>query len=215
MRGRRRIRLVLGTLAVMIGWSMLGPPRAPATIAEQRARLPPPAEGDCLDDPVEGVWKSHAYYPGHGQWYIFTLTIRRVPGSASELTGSVHAHYWIGGPTDEEPPACTPGGYHQTVMMPANGTVHDLRIEFGGTSWQVEQAFCGSPTTSYYPDRFSGLIEPEIQEFQSVNNDGGPMVNYPTVFRRIRCLDEETAPSVVVTPPEFYPERGGCGCGVL
>ncbi len=70
--------------------------------------------------------------------------------------------------------------------MPAEGTVRDLRIDFGGTSWQNDQTFCGSPTRSYYPDVFSGIIDPDIKEFQSVNNDGGPMVNYPTVFLRIR-----------------------------
>ncbi len=184
---------------------------ASATIQEQRNRLPPPADcGD--DDPVTGVWKSHAYYPGHGQWYIFTLSIGRDPEREGQLTGTVHSHYWTGSPGDEEPPPCGPGGYHQTVIMPADGTVNGLAIEFGGTSWELEQNFCGPPVFSYFPDRFSGVIDPEIEEFQSVNNDGGPMVNYPTVFRRIRCLsDPEQAPPVVVSPPSFYPERG-CGC---
>lgn len=193
---------------------MILPPTAWTTVQEQRARLPPPA--DC-PDPVTGVWKSHAYYPGHGQWYIFTLTVRRVEGSERQLTGQVHSHYWTGGPGDEEPPPCGPGGYHQTVIMPANGTFDGLDIEFGGTSWRNDQTFCGPPTSSYYPDRFSGTVDPALEEFQSVNNDGGPMVNYPTVFRRIRCLDaDEDAPSVeVVPPPEFYPSSGGCGCGLF
>jgi len=205
----RRRRLILVVVAV----GVLFPTGVTATVEEQRARLPPPAD-DCTD-PVEGVWKSHAYYPGHGQWYIFTLTIRRDPEKHDGLVGQVHSHYWSGGPADEEPPPCRPGGYHQTVIMPAEGTVRDLRIELGGTSWQNDQTFCGPPTRSYYPDVFSGIIDPDIQEFQSVNNDGGPMVDYPTVFRRIRCLDPSDAPVVVVEPPDFYPDTSTCACSLF
>ena len=201
-------------LAATLALLLILPPTAHTTVQEQRARLPPPA--DC-PDPVTGVWKSHAYYPGHGQWYIFTLNIRRVEGSERQLMGEAHSHYWTGGSGDEEPPPCGPGGYHQTVIMPANGTFDGLEIEFGGTAWRNGQTFCGPPTRSYYPDRFSGTVDPELEEFQSVNNDGGPMVNYPTVFRRIRCLEgDENAPSVeVVPPPEFFPSTGGCGCGLI
>ncbi len=208
---RRTRRLALVAAAV----TLLVPTVVSATIEEQRARLPPPA--DCADEPVEGIWKSHAYYPGHGQWYIFTLTIRRDPSDPRRLTGRVHSHYWNGGPDDVEPPPCGPGGFHQTVIMPAEGSVDGMRIQFGGTSWQNDQTFCGPPTTGYYPDVFSGVIDPEIEEFQSVNNDGGPMVNYPTVFRRVRCLgpEEEDRPEVVVEPPEFYPDRSGCGCDLF
>jgi hypothetical protein len=39
----------------------------------------------------------------------------------------------------------------------------------------------------YRPDHFTGTIDPAIQEFQSVNNDGGRAVNDPMVFRRIAC----------------------------
>jgi hypothetical protein len=203
--------VALASAVVVALW--LPASRAPATIAEQRARLPPPA--DCGDDPIAGVWKSHAFYPGHGQWYIFTLSIHRVPDSAGALVGNVHAHYWSGGPDDQEPPPCRGGGYHQTVIMPGNGTAREMQIEFGGTSWEREHTYCGPPVGSYYPDRFSGVIDPAIEEFQSVNNDGGPMVNYPTVFRRVRCLeDPESPPPVVVTPPDFYPE-GGCGCDLF
>lgn len=207
MRPRRLIALT--SVGVMLVLSL--PAIAPATIQEQRERLPPPA--DCAEDPVTGVWKSHAYVPSHGQWYVFTLTIHRDPEEDGKLVGNVHSHYWTGTPEDEEPPPCGPMGYHQTVIMPANGSVEDMRIEFGGTDWELEHTYCGSSVVMYYPDRFSGVIDPAIEEFQSVNNDGGPMVNYPTVFRRIRCLgDPEQAPPVVVSPPKFYPEQG-CGCG--
>ncbi|MCS6798372.1 MAG: hypothetical protein NZ898_07565 [Myxococcota bacterium] len=198
--------LVAGFVGVM-----LLPPRGRATIQEQRARLPPAAT-DCTD-PVAGVWKSHAYYPYHGQWYIFHLHIRRRPENREQLVGEIHSEFWSGGPRDEQPPPCRPGHFHNTVIMPAEGWVRGQQIHFGGTSWRNDRTFCGSPTYNYYPDRFSGTIDPSILEFQSVNNDGGPMVNYPTVFRRVRCAEEpdEAAPHVVARPPAFYPEQG-CGC---
>lgn len=207
-RMRRQLRRYLIVLSLAVAGAFIFPRIAPATIAEQRARLPPPAE---CDDEVAGIWKSHAWYPGHQQWYIFTLNVYRAE-TEGQLTGTVHSHYWSGTPATEEPPPCRPGGYHQTVIMPADGTVDGMRIEFGGTSWQLEQTFCGPAAVNYYPDRFSGVIDPELQEFQSVNNDGGPMVDYPTVFRRISCFESgPTTPPVIVAPPEFYPDSG-CGC---
>jgi len=211
MNRPRRIMLGLAVTLLALLAMLAHPAVAPATIAEQRARLPPPA--DC-PDPVIGTWKSHAYYPGHGQWYIFTLTVQRVADNDRRLEGQVHSHYWTGGPGDEEPPPCGPGGYHQTVIMPASGTAVGFDIEFGGDSWRSEQSLCGSPSRSYYPDRFRGTIDPAIDEFQSVNNDGGPMVNYPTVFRRVSCLEDgDQSPGIeVVPPPAFYPDTSGCGC---
>jgi hypothetical protein len=191
----------------------LFPGFAPATITEQRARLPPPAE---CEDEVEGVWKSHSYWRGHGQWYVFTLEVRRVKANPSQLTGSILSHYWAGGPQDEEPPPCRPGGLQQTVRMPGAGSIVDGVVTFGGTSWQLERTFCGPPYASYYPDNFSGRIDPELQEFQSVNNDGGPAVNVPQVFRRVRCIDSDSQPHIAVTPPAFFPpDRSACSCRVV
>jgi hypothetical protein len=42
----------------------------------------------------------------------------------------------------------------------------------------------------YHPDHFTGTIDPQREEFQSVNNDGGRAVNDPMVFRRIGCVDQ-------------------------
>ncbi|MEM9190684.1 MAG: hypothetical protein AAGF12_15975 [Myxococcota bacterium] len=186
------------------------PQRAPATIAEQRARLPPPAE--CTD-PVAGVWKSHQHDPTWGDWYIFTLNIQRVAGDDHALTGTIQAHSWSGGPDDEEPPACRPGLSHWTVMMTATGTHQDdHRIHFGGTSWSPENAFCGAAPGpgQYNLDQFNGQIDPALQEFQSVNNDGGRAVNVPTVFRRVSCHEAPPAPHVNPVPPPFFPKRSGC-----
>ncbi len=205
----RRPRRVIGLAIVAAVCALFVlPSLSPATIAEQRARLPPPAE---CEDEVEGVWKSHSYWRGHGQWYVFTMEVRRVKGRPTQLAGTIQSHYWSGGSQDEEPPACGIGGYHQVVRMPGAGNILNGVVTFGGTSWQLEQTFCGRPTANYYPDNFSGRIDPALQEFQSVNNDGGPAVNVPQVFRRVRCLDPDSRPHIVVTPPSFQPpDRGGC-----
>ena len=64
-------------------------------------------------------------------------------------------------------------------------------------------SICGSSIGfGYNLDNFTGTIDPEIQEFQSVNNDGGISVNEPNVFRRIRCF-EGPAPTDDVEPPPF------------
>jgi hypothetical protein len=69
-------------------------------------------------------------------------------------------------------------------------------------------------TFGYNLDRFSGVIDHEIEEFQSVNNDGGRYVNVPTVFRRVSCDDtKDIKPRVSVEPPPFYPPKEDRGCG--
>lgn len=208
-QGRPRPRRVVAIAVVcLFAWLMLVPSGAPATIQEQRARLPPPA---FCEDEVEGIWRSHSYWVGHGQWYIFILEIRRVRNDPNRLTGTVLSEYWNGSPNQEEPPPCRPGGYHQLVRMPGAGSVVDGLVTFGGTSWTLERVYCGTPTWSYYPDNFSGAIDPEIQEFQSLNNDGGAAINVPQVFRRVRCFDPDSPPHVTVEPPPFQPPtRGAC-----
>ncbi len=209
LRSRPRARRVVAVAVVcLFGWLMLVPTGAPATILEQRARLPAPA---YCEDEVEGIWRSHSYWVGHGQWYIFILEIRRVRNDPDRLTGTILSEYWNGGPAQEQPPQCRPGGYHQLVRMPGAGHILNGVVTFGGTSWNVERVYCGRRTYSYYPDNFSGTIDPEIQEFQSLNNDGGPAVNVPQVFRRVRCLDPDSPPHVTVEPPPFQPPgRGAC-----
>lgn len=211
MNARRRA-LLLGAVAIL-----LLPALAPADVQEQRARLPPPA---TCEDPVEGTWMSHKFYPEYGDWYIFTLRVRRVAAGQPQLTGEIQAHVWTGGLGDVQPPPCNPGLSHWTVLMTAQGTADAARnIHFWGTQWRPEAAFCGrTPLPGEYNlDHFSGVIDPAIQEFQSVNNDGGRSVNDPTVFRRVGCLEPPSTPHVTVAPPPFYPSSrtGGCGsCGI-
>jgi hypothetical protein len=201
-------------LAVVVGvW--LVPLSAPATIEEQRARLPPPA--DCEDDPVAGLWKSHQYDEQYRDWTVFMLDIRRVPGSDTQLVGTITNHSWDAGPEQQEPGPCAAFGNQWIVSMDARGTIGpDGRIHFGGIgAWRLDRIVCNGGPGGYNLDNFSGVIDPTLQEFQSVNNDGGRAVNDPTVFRRIRCHDQDASPPsphVNPVPPAFYPSLKPSGC---
>ena len=211
------MQTMLGVLALA---SLALPRTAPAgTIAEQRARLPPPAQ--CDDDLVQGIWKSHDYRADYGDWVVFTLEVRRVDGT-DELTGRIEQQSWDGNATQSEPGPCE-GGLHRIVEMDAVGSIVDGQISFKGVGqWRLVQHFCGPTGVGYNLDHFTGTLDTELLEFQSINNDGGRSVNEPTLFRRIGCLpedetadDEPRRPKVRVSPPSFYPprdEHGGGGC---
>ena len=211
---RRAVTLAL--LGLGAGLVLL-PSLAPATVEEQRARLPPPAS---CQDPVEGLWMSHKYESPWDEWMIFSLEIHRAPGAPANppagtsvpLIGTIQAHAWFGvGPGATAPPACIAGLSHWTVDMTAQGRVTDGRVEFWGTRWWISNVFCGPRHFNYNLDHFTGVIDPAIQEFQSVNNDGGRAVNDPTVFRRVRCFDDVSPPHPFVAPPAFQlPRRAGC-----
>ncbi len=206
--------LLLGVATFLGVW--LVALRAPATIAEQRARLPPAAE--CEDEIVAGVWRSHSYWEWQREWYVMTLFVERVPENPTQLRGRITSHYWVGTPQDEEPPPCdrTPH-FEATVSFDARGHVtNGTEIFFGGIGqWRVDSATCGRHPHAYNLDNFSGVIDRETLEFQSVNNDGGEAVNVPTVFRRIRCPPQPSAssPTVSARRPAFYPDNGLGGCG--
>ena len=215
-RGSRR---AVSVALVGVGAALvLLPSLAPATIEEQRTRLPPPAS---CQDPIEGIWMSHKYEVPGDEWMIFTLEIHRAPGApvnppqgaVTPLVGHIQAHAWLGaGPQASAPPACTAGLAHWTVEMTAEGNVTGQRVAFWGTRWAVGNVFCGPRYFGYNLDHFSGVLEPGIQEFQSVNNDGGRAINDPTVFRRVRCFDPVSPPHPFVAPPSFQPpRRAGCG----
>jgi hypothetical protein len=200
-------------IALLAAGLSVVPGRAPATIAEQRARLPPPA---ACKDPVAGVWQSHAWNSMYEEWGRFTLTIRRVEGSATALVGEMINESWYGPKTETTRGPCV-GRLQYIVSMEAEGSYTDGTVEFHATSWKMEEALCAVDWGfGYNLDRFSGVIDHELQEFQSVNNDGGRYIDVPTVFRRVSCDDSHDAePRVSVAPPPFYPpedsERGGCG----
>jgi hypothetical protein len=138
-----------------------------------------------------------------------TLVVRRAtPGGA--LRGAIRAHYWRGDAAKPTPPACAPGGREATVLMTdATGRVDGQSIAFGATTYTVAAVACG-PAPRYAPDHYSGVVDPALLEFQSVNN-AGPMVNEPTLFRRVSCSTSLAQIGVGAAPPEYTPKRRGCG----
>lgn len=208
---RRAVGPVL-LLALAAGLSLV-PGRGRATIAEQRARLPPPA--DCKD-PVAGVWQSHMYNEMYQEWSRFTLTIRRSADDPAALAGEMVNESWYGPPTESVRGPCL-GRMQYLVSLNATGTYVDGRIDFWGIDWKMEEALCGvDGGFGYNLDHFSGQIDPDLQEFQSIANDGGRYINVPTVFRRVSCDDQvDSIPRISVAPPPFYPEedeaKRGCG----
>jgi len=180
---------------------------APATIEEQRARLPPAAE---CSSPMAGRWRSLNFNEYEGAWYQFTLEIREDPRDSSLLTGEIFVDTWDGVATTAEPPV--PCIRRSKGKMNGHGTFKHGEVFFGGSDYRRTEQVCG-PTVGYNPDQFTGKLDTERQEFQAVNNDGGIMVNAPTVFRRIGCFEQDgrKSPDSDVTPPPFFPKRtSGC-----
>jgi hypothetical protein len=199
---------VLGALLLAM---IVRVPEAPATVAEQRARLPPAAE--CASE-VAGKWKAHIFSENTGyRWYQYDLEIRHDETDPTQLVGMMYVDTYRGIAAEPEPPR--PCQHHYRGKMPARGTFIDGNVAFTGSSFELVEEVCGE-FYGYNPDSFTGRLEPERQEFQSVNNDGGAAVNEPVVFRRIACFDEDRPhkPAGPVTPPAFYPKRraaaGGC-----
>jgi hypothetical protein len=188
-------------------------PEAPATVAEQRARLPPAAE--CESD-VEGRWRALIYSANTASWYDYRLEVRHVaqkPGASpsDELTGVIYVDTWFGTPEQSEPGACIGRGRYRGKMQ-GRGHYRNGEVFFGGGPFELTEIVCGQGMIGYNPDNFTGRLEKERQEFQSVNNDGGAAVNEPTVFRRIGCLDDQPLENPDVAPPPFFPERREGGC---
>lgn len=207
-------------MAALLGLGLsLRPGPAPATIEDQRSRLPPPAF-DCGGDPIVGVWQAHAYYAHVRQWYRFELTIEHDPDAseAGRLRGSIRSEFWDGGPERAEPPTCASGVDRSAVIERATGRHDGLTLELDAVDWRDLEA-CGPHPGGYLLDHFAGTVDPERMEFQSLLNADAPeWRDVPTVFRRVRCGpapagDEAEEPRVRVAPPPYEPpdERGGCG----
>ncbi len=202
-----------GIAIVAIAGIVLLPRTSQGSIAEQRSRLPPPAH---CEDKVEGEWRAHQFNEVWQQWVIFRLVIRRKPGSATELVGNIFNETWHGLKKDQEPGMCTGTvPYRVRVSMPAIGTFEGGEVSFQGTSWKYDEVVCGQLPAGfgYRLDHFTGKIDEDRQEFQSVNNDGGRAVNEPTLFRRIKCFDSAAQkPPVHIEPPPFVPPDRSQGC---
>lgn len=165
-----------------------GPANAPKgdTIEGQRALLP---SAVTCKDPVVGRWESLKFNPTSSTWVRFALLVHRAEGG--ELTGTILSHTWFGNTFDRTPPPCTPRGFEMSVSMNARGRA-DLvtHIRFGASRYSVVAVQCPMSLSDYAPDNFSGMIDTDRQEFQSVNNDGATDIDAPYVFRRTACLDE-------------------------
>jgi len=216
-RRRRRFLLVAIFLALC---AAVIPRGSLATVEEQRARLPPPAQ--CADR-VEGTWLALKYEPDYGDWYEYTLVIKRVeptdagaeknvPGA---LVGDMFSHTWFGNDKQSKPPPCV-GGLRSTnreviIKMPGKGRIDpDGKVFFGSSSYTVDKVICGQ-APRYNPDNFSGVVDTELQEFQSVNNDYGRSVNEPVVFRRVACPNGARRTTADPKPPAFAPRKSwGC-----
>lgn len=203
-------------IALTIGLALtLGPSLAPATIEEQRQRLPPPADG-CGDDPIAGVWQAHVYYAHVGQWYQTRIEIERDASDASgeRLVGSIYSEFWDGGPEDSQPPACGGPGHRAAVNERASGRARALELQVDALDWKDAEV-CGPTSFGYLLDHFSGTVDVERMEFQSVLNADAPQwQDVPTVFRRVKCSRKLPVPEpkITVAPPPYEPsEREGCG----
>lgn len=208
----RRGRVWAALMAALVASLLVHPRLAPASVEEQRARLPPPAR-DC-PDPIEGSWEGREWFRGH--WYRFTLEIqRRAPGDEA-LVGTIWSHSWRGDEALTEPPEC--GGEGSTgretrIAMNARGTFIQGTVDFEGYDWEVRDNVCGTFTGVYYPDRFSGALEREGTEFRSVSEDGHNPDGV-VVFRRIRCGPAPDKPIPELPPrrpsPNYARGCGGC-----
>ncbi|MGE0871932.1 MAG: hypothetical protein AB7P03_25465 [Kofleriaceae bacterium] len=185
----------------------VGLAEAPATVAEQRARLPPAAE---CESPVAGRWKALVYSYPTQSWYEHNLEIHQDPNDPTILMGTHQVDAWIGTPDDAEPKRCL---QRQKGRMTASGSFIDGEVSFRSQDYEMVAVLCGD-AIGYNPDHFTGRLEPERQEFQAVNNDGGAAVNEPAVFRRIACLDDNGPKprDTRVAPPAFFPKRRTGGC---
>jgi hypothetical protein len=205
-------------LALVIGVGlMVRPALAPATIEQQRERLPPPAF-DCADDPIAGVWQAHVFYAHVNQWYLFRLDIARDGDdpSGEGLRGTIEVEFWDDDGTRSQPPACNEPGNRAGVFEHAIGHARALELSFSATDWRDTQV-CGPAYLNYLLDNFSGTVDPERMEFQSLLNADAPeWRDVPTVFRRVRCPApaEPSEPKITVVPPPFQPPASNEGCGL-
>lgn len=206
--------------AAVLGCLALASLRSHASVAEQRSRLPPPAQ--CTDE-VAGRYKAHVFYSHVGQWYRFDLEVRRAAPGSAELVGVISGDWWDGGPADQLPGACRPGLRRGRVTEPAKGSFRDGELRFEGTSFKLLDTECGPTSSAYLLDRFHGKLDAALAEFQSVLNADSPeWTNVPTVFRRVECFSDGQAASEEPTPrpresagtppPYEPPAKSGCGC---
>ncbi len=215
-RVRRSSVLRASFVAAVVSVALLTFPKdSPASIEEQRARLPPPAE--CTDE-LEGEWLALTHSSTYDDWYQVRLTIKRTSPGAQTVEGQMRVRFWFGDDNAMNPPPCTERrAQERVVIQPSLGTYIDNEVQFHAQSWSFAPESCFK-SGRYNLDNYSGRIDHKLHEFQSVNNDGGRAVNEPAVFRRVKCINgpDVLSPTmsrpVDVKAPSFTPKRKwGCG----
>lgn len=228
-----RQRAVLATAALAMSALALWPREVPASIEDQRARLPPSPQSDACVDEVSGTWRAHVYYARLRDWYRYELRIHR---EGDALRGTITLRGWTGRPEESEPPACRPGlrdaEWSETVVGTVTRAAEGTTVRFDATSWRVERTHCGDPSGDYALDHFAGLLDTARQEFTSINTytfGNGETFADPTLFRRVECVrrsgtsgdpSQAQRPRVVVEglgqaapPPMPAQRRSRFGCG--
>ena len=207
MRSRRPRQALLAAIVLTPLAIVALPPSAPASIEEQRKRLPPPAKG--CPDAIEGVWV--CIDNPRGDWYRHALHIEREAPSSIQLTGKIQTRSWSGPRHDPAyPESCEGGASDYEVRQPSTGTFVDGRVSFGAQSYIISTIRCGFGPSNYHPDTFTGQLLDDGTEFHSVHDDGyhEPRVR---VFRRIQCMDPKK-PTPTLPPPAPPPVGTGCSC---
>lgn len=188
--------------AVLAPGTRLALPAAARTAALQPAALIPPSARKIepehtwqidanmpapvhCDDPVAGTWVSREHFADYSDWYYYRVTIRHSRRDPSRLTGTMTSRSWNGDAERSEPNSCD--AFDWTVSMPVEGTLgDDGSVRFGGTSYRVTDAACGSPS-DYRTDQFAGVLMSSGDGIKAFNNDGGRAINDRHTFRRISC----------------------------
>ena len=184
-----RIDRVLGSAVALAAFVAVTvpPSRAPATLDEQRERLPPPASG--CGDPVEGLWQAYWYADDHQKWFVESFEVRRDPSDTNRLATRYRTESWAGGPRDSRPPSpCRAGDDHAVADNVGTGTFEDGVLAITGTRHTNFRTVCGNRAPPRDNSRFatvSGRVDVRRQEFQSTFV--GRSCRHRIVYRRIAC----------------------------
>lgn len=134
--------------------------------------------------------------------------------SGERLIGSVYSEFWNGSPEHSQPPACDGPGLRAGVNERAIGRARGLELSVDAIDWKDAEV-CGPTGFDYLLDHFTGRVDVERMEFQSLLNADAPeWRDVPTVFRRVRCSGKQPTPEpkIAIAPPPYEPaEREGCG----
>jgi hypothetical protein len=161
---------------------------------EEPPEVESPEPSSCQAS-VVGVWHAKQFVESLQTWLDYTLTIRQVEDSKTQLEGMIVLEQWYGPETESVRGPCE--GRPQAVFsLDAVGKWHAQRrlLEFHGTRWQLDKELCsdGEPW-EYWLDHFKGVVDEDGKSFEAVINDGPPdWPEVPMVFRRQSCGDQES-----------------------